>query len=147
MNVDAWEGPGVHPDVVADIRSLPFDDNSARAVYCGHVLEHLSWDVDLPLALSEVARVLVPGGRACFVGPDCSRALTNPEWKPLLPGIRYGGNRWPGDRHLWRSTGPKTLEALRPWFPDAVEVGVEHVADFWPLLDDPAWQFAIEATR
>jgi SAM-dependent methyltransferase len=47
----------------ADIQALPFEDGSFDVVMCNWVLYHLA---DLDLGLSEIARVLRPGGR--FVG-------------------------------------------------------------------------------
>ena len=45
---------------VADAQSLPFDDNAFDMVVANHMLYHIP---DLPKALSEVRRVLKPGGR------------------------------------------------------------------------------------
>lgn len=61
VNVDSWSG--VRPDVLADVRALPWPDKSAEAIYCGHVLEHLPLD-QVGLALAEVRRVLAPPGPA-----------------------------------------------------------------------------------
>jgi hypothetical protein len=46
----------LRPDVVADVRALPFEDDSFAGVLAFEVLEHLPWD-DLPKALSELRRV------------------------------------------------------------------------------------------
>lgn len=49
-----------HPDIVGDIHSLPFDDNSVDAIICIAVLEH----VENPIkACEEMYRVLKPGGQ------------------------------------------------------------------------------------
>lgn len=53
--------PGRHPDVVGDAHNLPFEDQSFDAVLCAEVLEHL---IDPMQAISEMRRVLKPGGRA-----------------------------------------------------------------------------------
>ena len=58
--------PGVHAVVGDCQRDLPFDDNSIDRVIAIQVLEHLP---DLPSALDEVHRVLVPGGRLAAVIP------------------------------------------------------------------------------
>lgn len=139
VNVDQY--PGVKPDVVARSDALPFEDGAFGRVYCGHVLEHLAWD-ELPLTLEEIKRVL--DGELCIVGPDYDRALANPEWHVLLPGITDGGDRWPGDKHQWLSSGPKTMEAVRGVFPNAREVEPSDLSD-WPLMDDVGWQFGILA--
>ena len=56
--------------VVGDLRSLPFGDASFDRVIASEVLEHIQDDAT---AVSELARVLKPGGRA---------AITVPRWLP-----------------------------------------------------------------
>jgi len=51
---------------VADARVLPFPDNSFDAVYSSFTLE-LFLEMDLPIVLREVHRVLEPGGRVGIV--------------------------------------------------------------------------------
>lgn len=51
---------------VGDAGRLPFADNSFDAVICSEVLEHLP---DVALALSEVDRVLKPGGKFALSVP------------------------------------------------------------------------------
>lgn len=54
------------------VRGLPVADRSAHAVYCSHVLEHLSLH-DLRVALRNTHRVLEPGGTFRMVLPDLRR--------------------------------------------------------------------------
>lgn len=49
--------------VVGDIYSLPFSSSSIDGIICSDVLEHL---FNLPLAFSEISRVLKPGGFFTF---------------------------------------------------------------------------------
>lgn len=49
-----------------DITAMPLDDDSVDVVYCSHVLEHIPDDRK---AMSEIARVLKPGGWALLVVP------------------------------------------------------------------------------
>ncbi len=64
------------------IRGLPIPDGSAQGVYCSHVLEHLPRD-DVPRALRNTLRMLVPGGVFRLVVPDlywrASRYLASSE--------------------------------------------------------------------
>ena len=53
-------------DVNADIRALPFEDNSFDFILCNHVLEHVDDDLK---AMSELFRVLKPGGKAVIQVP------------------------------------------------------------------------------
>ena len=54
-------------------RGLPFDSGSVDAVYHSHLLEHLDRDV-APRFLSEIRRVLRPGGIVRMVVPDLELA-------------------------------------------------------------------------
>ncbi|NNL83692.1 MAG: class I SAM-dependent methyltransferase, partial [Winogradskyella sp.] len=61
-------------DVKADICNLPFDANSFDVILCNHVLEHIPDDKK---ALSELFRVLKPGGYGIFQVPqELDRAVT-----------------------------------------------------------------------
>jgi N-acetylglucosaminyl-diphospho-decaprenol L-rhamnosyltransferase len=53
-------------DVHCDIQALPFADDSFDVVICNHVLEHIPDD---RRAMSEIARVLAPGGWAVLMCP------------------------------------------------------------------------------
>lgn len=63
------ERPGV--DFVGDCCNLSqFADKSVSAVYASHVLEHVSHRDELPKAISEIRRVLIPDGVFLFSVPD-----------------------------------------------------------------------------
>ncbi len=51
------------------LQGLPVPDKSCDAVYCSHVLEHLSLD-DCRRVLANAFRILKPGGRFRLVMPD-----------------------------------------------------------------------------
>ena len=57
-----------YPDHVRnlDVLDLPFEDDTFDLVLCNHVLEHIEPD---NVAISELARVLKPGGRAILQVP------------------------------------------------------------------------------
>lgn len=48
--------PKTCPDFVADIRKLPFDDDSYDTILACEILEHLPWE-EFDIALSEICRV------------------------------------------------------------------------------------------
>lgn len=61
-------------DIKADIRNLPFTDNSYDIIFCNHVLEHIPDDTT---AMKELYRVLKPGGWGIFQVPqDLDREFT-----------------------------------------------------------------------
>ena len=73
VNVDIARGPRI--DVVWDLRSpLPFADNSCSAIFCEHVIEHLS-KKDGEKLLGECYRILQPGGVVRLSTPDAERFL------------------------------------------------------------------------
>lgn len=83
--------PGV--DHVADLVALPFPDASYDVVYASHVLEHVKDD---RLALSEIRRVLAPGGVAILPIPIIvAHTIEYPEPNPheamhvRAPGMDY----------------------------------------------------------
>ncbi len=53
--------------VKIDIEKIQFPGNSFDVIFCNHVLEHVE---NLPLALSELYRVLKPGGFAIMQSPQ-----------------------------------------------------------------------------
>lgn len=63
-------------DLQLDLRErLPFRDDAAAIVYAEHVLEHLVYPGEVRHLLSEVHRILEPGGVVKLVVPDAGRAL------------------------------------------------------------------------
>lgn len=76
--------------------SLPFEDGSFGAVFCCDVLEHVR---DLPKVISEISRVLRPGGVFCY-------DTFNRTWASLLTVIKIS-QAWkpwafmPPNLHVW----------------------------------------------
>jgi SAM-dependent methyltransferase len=83
FNVDYEAVAGV--DVAADVQALPFRDNSVAAIECDAVLEHVQ---DPSKAVTEMARVLRPGGFLHVVVPFC---------QPF--------HGYPSDYHRWTTEG------------------------------------------
>ena len=51
--------------ICGDVCRLPFDDSEFDSVFAFHVLEHLT-ESELETAVSEIGRVLRPGGKVCL---------------------------------------------------------------------------------
>lgn len=65
---------GKKPDVDADIRDLPFDDDYADEAMAIHVLEHFyTWEAED--VLREWIRVLKPGGKLIIEVPDLDKVV------------------------------------------------------------------------
>jgi SAM-dependent methyltransferase len=116
---------------VADVQDLPFPDASFDAVIANHMLFHVE---DRTRALSEIARVLRPGGtfRATTIGLDHLRELR--ELVPPSPESQWARTRE-------RFTIEQVEEELAPFFvdvevepvpgPQDLEVAeLEHLLDF-----------------
>jgi len=77
--------------------SLQFEDRSFGAVFCCDVLEHVR---DLPKVISEISRILKPGGIFCY-------DTLNRTWTSLLAAIKISQvwKPWaymPPNLHVWR---------------------------------------------
>lgn len=144
VNVDLpWRGVK-DPHVFADGFALPFLVGSFDAVYLGHVLEHIDWEL-LPDLGCEVRRVLRPMGDVMAVGPDIVRAerTGQPEW--LLDAIRVldvgpGGHKWVADESS--TVAACRLMGFRGVAPCDV-AGV--TAPEWPNPSCADWQCAVVA--
>lgn len=140
INIDLQENAMVHPDVEADIRSLPYQDGTVEAVYLGHVLEHLEQE-DVELALKEVGRVLGDEGRLCVVGPNLDR---------MVPGsaehesARVGAMRWDADAHKWDCTATLLLAMCTDAGFSMRQVPITSpLLDEWPVTSRIWWQAAL----
>ncbi|WP_447598137.1 class I SAM-dependent methyltransferase [Nitrospira sp. Nam80] len=73
INADVRAGQGV--DLVGDIRSgLALDSDSMQYIVAIHVLQDLSY-TDIPIALKELRRMLVPDGVLRLGLPDLDQAI------------------------------------------------------------------------
>lgn len=138
VNVDTWAGHRI--DVQGSILALPIETASCVRVYAGHVLEHIE-EEDVPAALAEIRRVLMPGGEAMLVGPDMARMRAGSvEWEQN----HAGGRRWPGDEHRWHSSGARVRELAAGIFAEVLVLPIGDVAtDRWPLVSRVWWQYAV----
>jgi SAM-dependent methyltransferase len=114
--------------MVADVQDLPFADASYDAAIANHMLFHVE---DRPRALSEIARVLRPGGqlRATTIGLDHLRRLR--ELVPPRPGRIWAATRE-------RFTIEQVPGELAPFFIDVELEPYEdslEITELEPLLD------------
>jgi predicted SAM-dependent methyltransferase len=95
VNADiAARAPGV---IAIDLRrELPFPAASFEAVYCSHVLEHLSKGDGAEL-LGRLHRILRPGGVLRVVVPDLEAMVR--EYLAILDALERGEDR--GEDHDW----------------------------------------------
>jgi predicted SAM-dependent methyltransferase len=74
VNVDVFRGPNIN--CLYDCRkSLPFPDESVRAIFCEHFFEHLDYTEEIPSFLSECHRVLKKNGVMRLILPDAEKYL------------------------------------------------------------------------
>lgn len=88
--------------------ALPYSDKSVDIVFCCDVLEHVR---DLGKVISEISRVLKPGGIFCF--DTINRTTTS---KLIAIKIAQEWRRWafaPPDLHVWKMfIKPRELKSL-----------------------------------
>ena len=103
--LNAQDGP--HVDFVGNCVDLSrFPDGSVEEIYASHVFEHLSYTDELPQALRECYRVLLPEGELKLSVPDLSvlcemfldEAMTA-EQRLELMRVMFGGQLDPYDFH------------------------------------------------
>ncbi|MEZ4904601.1 MAG: class I SAM-dependent methyltransferase [Spirosomataceae bacterium] len=82
--------------VKMDIHQIPFEANTFDVAFCNHVMEHVNDDIK---AMSEIYRVLKPGGWAIIQSPqDWSRATTYED--PTITDPREREKHFWQDDHL-----------------------------------------------
>ena len=88
-------------DLVCNILKIPYPDNAVDTIEIYHVIEHLPRH-ELPKALKEWFRVMLPGGQLIIEYPDFDQAV-----KEYLKGNEnridniFGLQRFSGDTHLF----------------------------------------------
>lgn len=120
------------PDVVSDLRSLPFPDDYADEAHAIHVLEHFYlWDV--PDLLLEWKRVLKPGGKLVVEVPCMDKILVLFSKPPVILQETFLGlygdfaSKDPNMIHKWCYSRLHLKSALRhAGFRDVVAMEPEH---------------------
>lgn len=137
--------PGPAVDFVGNVTDLSaFADLSVAEIYASHVLEHLGYRDELLHTLTELHRILAPGGWLRISVPDLeclSRLFVHPKAPPkdryLIMRMMFGGQTDPYDVHkvglywdylsdLLREAGFAAVERIERHglFDDASEVKV-----------------------
>lgn len=119
--IDGWTGVDIKSaDVVADIRHLPFDDDSADEIMAIHVCEHF-YVKEILGVIKEWRRVLKPGGTMALELPCLNKVLAHfqngsPENMTLWPLYGDPSTHKDGEPALhkwcwWREEFEKMLRA------------------------------------
>jgi SAM-dependent methyltransferase len=76
------------PDVAADLKNLPYADNTFDAAFCSQVLEH---EREPAALLAELYRVIKVGGALILTAPHLSRLHDAPQdyFRFTAPGLRF----------------------------------------------------------
>ena len=118
------------------VRGLSIPPDSCEAIYCSHVLEHLSLE-DLRLALRNTCTYLKPGGIFRLVLPDFDQQIAayqqNTDPKALSEFMTYSG--------LGRANRPKGISArLREFFCNSHHLWAWNYASLSRELEDAGFQ-------
>lgn len=110
----------------ADVRNLPFRDNTFDGIHCSHLIEHIPID-EVPDALREIHRVLRKTGVMFISAPDSRRAKE--AGSTYWAKVSHWGGATAGWEHRWDCTIPRLRKVLE-------EVGF--VAT-WAASIPPGW--------
>lgn len=158
LDVAAAAAAGIRCDTIVDGAApfAGFATGSAAQVNLSHVLEHVPWPKVHEL-LTDVYRVLAPGGRVLAVGPDVFRSLE--QWKAgtgqmpwdlltvILEHADQNDGEWLESVHWWNCHSERLLGALRrAGFADVYEPPYAEFAD-WPIQNWSGWQCAAFGTK
>ena len=149
VNIDCQERWS--PDLVCDVKTLPYEDGTVDMVCAHHVLEHLGLD-DGAIALREWRRVLKPGASLLVFVPDMAaiakRWLAG-EFTDYQAMVNFYGAFMgsPADRHLWGWCYRSLREML-------IDAGFSKIGLFdWRTIPgadiarDDRWILGVEASK
>lgn len=124
VNCDARPLSGV--DVVADVRSLPFEPLSAREIFSAHLLEHFPVEELRRRVLPHWVALLQPEGELRAVVPDAEKMIEEYAKGEFpfddLRLVTYGEQEYTGDFHF----NMFSRDSLRTLFEDVGLSSVEY---------------------
>jgi len=114
VNIDAYNDAA---DVKADVRKLPYPDNSVDIILASHVIEHFHFQDGFAVLL-EWYRALRPGGKLIVETPDflatCKSFAEGSEgWRVDLYGQFFAQPWIPGQAHYFLYTETQLGGTLR----------------------------------
>jgi len=105
----------IHPDVVSDVRKLPFPDDYADEARAIHIIEHL-WPWEALEVVQEWVRVIKPGAQLAIECPCLEKMMKLADIPQVEPRYVYWGlygdprHQRPEMMHRWAYT---TLALVR----------------------------------
>ena len=173
VNTDVWSDDTTRPDVITTPgKPYPFEDNSADAIYMGHVLEHIPWP-QVGDFLHDMKRIAKPGAPILVVGPDVWRTIQRwrdgqEPWWMVVSALEHQDNHfqpgpkddlWLGAAHHWNCHESRVLDVLRTCgfadiksmtdvIPNNIggSVWEDENGIAWPVVAKWHWQFALSCT-
>jgi SAM-dependent methyltransferase len=147
--------PDLDPSVQSDLTKLPFANASFDVAVCYHVFEHIPDD---HAAMSEVARVLRPGGLLFVQVPRKSGVLTaeDPSAPPEERVRRFGQDdhvRLYGEdlESRFKAAGlhPSTIKPAAKWPKDQIRrFGLQQEEELWICRQaDPSYESGIPGRK
>lgn len=146
VNIDKRKNIG--PDVKADVLNLPYEPNTIDEIYCGHLLEHLTWTEGQD-ALKHWLALLKSGGKIIIVVPDfdvlAKKYLDNPthiEMKRLNDFEMYSYVQESHHKYFY-SGGLLEFAMLEAGFTKLKRLPREHIY----FAETADWQVAFEGMK
>ncbi len=141
----------VAPDIVLDATApLPFADGSLTQVYCFDVLEHVD---DLVAVVTEIHRVLEPGGRLFVTTPhfSCANSYTDPTHRHHFGWRSFDYFVDGHELNYYSSARFQVAQRTLRFHGGAIDTVVRRIANRWPDLYEhrlawlfPAWYLEFE---
>jgi predicted SAM-dependent methyltransferase len=148
FKIPDWINIDIDPnfgDITADVRKLPFDDDTVDEIYAGHLLEHFAPGEHAAL-LNEWKRVLTKDGKLTVTVPDIRKSLDlvmqGKMTLELLADAVYGRHDRPEQVHKCAFDSEVAQAILKTYFRDITVLERTSLAPF-----NVPWQTIIECKK